>query len=79
MLLLVEKILPFVPFNGAFSGTTSQVDAPIFVPKMVTRASMMQILLADDLPQNMRQHLSPPGPVVIHVRAPQIQSVRNSF
>jgi len=45
MLLLVEKILALVPFNGAFSGTARQVAVSIFVLKMVTRASMLQTLL----------------------------------
>ena len=79
MLLLVEKILALVPFNGPFSRTARQVAASIFVLKMVTRASILQKLLANYLPQNMRQHLPPPGPVVIHVVTPQIQSVRDSL
>jgi len=73
MLLLIEKILALVPFNGAFSRTIRQVAASILVLKMVTRASMLQILLPYYLPQNMRQHLPPPGPVVIHVVPPQLQ------
>ena len=79
MLLLVEKILALVPFNGAFSRSARQVDVSIFVLKMVTRASMLQKLLTYYLPQNMWQHLPPPWPVVIYVAAPQIQRVRNSF
>ena len=72
MLLLVEKILALVPFNGPFSRTARQVAASIFVLKMVTRASILQKLLADYLPQNMRQHLPPPRPVMIHVVTPQL-------
>ena len=79
MLLLVEKILAVIPFNGAFSGTARQVAVSIFVLKMVTRASMQLNLLTYNHPQNMRQHLPPPRPVVIHIRPPQIQRVRNSF
>jgi len=41
MLPLVEKILALIPLNCAFSRTTRQVDAPIFVLKMVTCASML--------------------------------------
>ena len=44
MLLLVEKILALVPFNGAFSHAPRQVVVSIFVLKMVTRASMLLIL-----------------------------------
>jgi hypothetical protein len=78
MLLLVEKILALVPFNDAFS-TARQNTFSIFVLKMVARASMQLGLLTYDLAQHMRQHLPPPRPVVIHVGAPQIQGVRNSF
>lgn len=70
MLLLIEEILALVPFNAAFSCTVRQVAFSIFVLKMVTRASMLQELLTHNLPQNMRQHLSPPGPVMIHIVAP---------
>src|SRR5437870_5414178 len=79
MLLLVEKILALVPFNWALSATTRQVAVSIFVLKMVTSASMLQKLLTHYLPQNMRQHLPPPGPVVIHVVTPQLERVWDSF
>jgi hypothetical protein len=73
MFLLIEKILAVVPFNREFSLTARQVAVSIFVLKMVTRASMLQNLLANYLLQNMRQHLPPPGPVVIHIVAPQLK------
>jgi hypothetical protein len=79
MPLLIETILALVPFSGALSPTARQVAVSIFVLKMVTRTSMLPRLLTYYLPQHMRQHLTPPGPVVIHVCAPQIQCVRNSF
>lgn len=79
MSLLVKKILSLVPFNGEFSRMTLQASAAIFILKMVTHTSILLTLLTCDCPQNMRQHLSPPGPVVIHVSAPQIQRVRNSL
>jgi hypothetical protein len=79
MLLMVEKILALLPFNGAFSGTARQVTVSIFVLKMVTRASMQLNLLPNYLSEHMRQHFPPPGPVVIHVSTPQIQRVRDSF
>src|SRR6266487_57090 len=79
MLPLVEKILALVPFNGAFRRRTLQVAVSIFTMKMVTRASMLRNLLTDNLPQQMRQHLPPPRPVVIYIRTPQIERVRNSF
>src|SRR5437667_5214763 len=41
--------------------------------------SLRIVHLTDYLPQNMRQHLPPPGPVVIDVGSPQIEGVRNSF
>src|SRR5262249_22761173 len=34
---------------------------------------------SNHLPQNMRQHFAPPGPIVIHILAPEIQSVRNAL
>jgi hypothetical protein len=70
MLSLVEKILVLIPFNSESSHTDRQGTAPIFVWKMVTPASMLQELLTYYLPQNMRQHLSPPRPVVIHIVSP---------
>ncbi len=79
MLPVVEKILALIPFNGAFGRTDLQVAVSIFVMKMVTRASMLRNLLTHNHPQHMRQHLAPPGPVMIYVRPPQIERVRNSF
>src|SRR5205814_881163 len=79
MLPLIEKILALVPFNGAFKRRTLQVAVSIFIMKMVTRASMLRNLLTHNLPQHMRQHLPPPRPVMIYIRPPQIQRVRNSF
>jgi len=49
MLLVVEKILALVPFNGEFSRTARQLAISIFVLKMVTRASMLQELLTNNL------------------------------
>ena len=39
MLLLIEKILALVSFNGAFSRTIRQVAVSVLVLKMITRAS----------------------------------------
>ena len=79
MSLLVKKILSLVPFNGEFSRMTLQASASIFILKMVTHTPISLTLLTCDYPQNMRQHLSPPGPIVIHIRPPQIQRVRDVF
>src|SRR2546421_12870926 len=79
MFRLIEQILASVPFNFIFSSISLHAMASILIFKMVSCASMMQMLLAHNLPQNMRQHLAPPGPIVIHVRAPQFQTMRNLF
>ncbi len=82
MLRVVEKILFLVPFNGGFSRMELHASVTILILKMVTRSSILLTLLTlltCDFAQNMRQHLSPPGPVMIDIRPPQIQRVRNSL
>ena len=63
---------------GAFSSVSFHCEVLLFVigfhPSSFILPSSLQ-----QLAQRMRQHLSPPGPVMIDVMSPDIQCVRNSF
>jgi len=71
----------------AFAKADPGASRSLKILKEIRKQSKAQIcpidrqrtISSDHLPQHMRQHLSPPGPVVIDVRSPQIQRVRNSL